>query len=79
MTILHAVYAVYFLLAGVAGLALYPGVLRICYGRLLDRLSGLSGPNETRPLLVSCAAIVGCTVFVEVCFSRAAALVVSLL
>ena len=69
------VYFVYFMLAGVAGLALYPFVARICFDRFQRYMVSSYKPAHTSDLLVSCVVILVCCIFVQFCFASAAALV----
>lgn len=75
MTALVTAYIVYYLLAGIAGLALYPPVAKICWARLVDYLYGFAGAAQKRDLVLSCASLVLCCVFVQFCFARAASLI----
>ena len=75
MSALVTAYLVYYLLAGVAGIALYPAVVKICWARWVDYLGGFADAAQKRDLLLSSASLVLCCGFVEFCFGRAATLV----
>ena len=74
VTILLVVYFLYFLLAGIAGLALYPFVARICFDRFQRYMVSSYKPALMSDLLVSCFVILVCCIFVQFCFASAAAL-----
>jgi len=76
LVILHIVYVVYFLLAGIGGFGLYAGAVRIAWRRLADFLTfGASEPAQMRSLLVSCVIVLVCTILVQFCFTMAATVV----
>ena len=72
MGLLLNIYQAYYILAGVAGLALYFLIARLCYARLQE---WFVRPAGTRDLLIGALLIVACTVEIEFCFSRAALLI----
>jgi hypothetical protein len=75
MGLLLNVYQVYYILAGIAGLALYCRVARICWDRFQCYVATFDKSVATRDLLVGALAILACTAEVQFCFSRAALLI----
>jgi hypothetical protein len=71
---LLAAYQAYYILAGIAGLALYPWVARYCLQLYQDYCLSTDRAASTRRLLIGVLAIVLCSAEVQFCFSRAATL-----
>ena len=75
MATLLVVYQAYYILAGIAGLALYPTVARICYERFQRFIASGWDGDCSRDLLIAGLTILVCSAEVQFCFSRAATLI----
>jgi hypothetical protein len=75
VAILLNVYQAYYILAGVAGLALYFPVVRICCELLQNYRLNPEVSAGIRDLLIGTVMILACSAEVQFCFSRAAALI----
>jgi len=75
MGLLLNVYQAYYILAGIAGLALYCRVACICWNRFQFYAAGFDKSTATRDLLIGALVMLACTAEVQFCFSRAALLI----
>lgn len=75
MATLLPVYQAYYILAGIAGLALYPWVARACFQRFQEYIVSTDKASGLQGLFVSALIILACSIEVQFCFARAAALI----
>jgi hypothetical protein len=75
MAILFNVYQAYYILAGIAGLALYPSVVRICNERLSHFMANPDKSAGIHDIAIGALVILACSAEVQFCFSRAATLI----
>jgi len=73
--IVFNVYQAYYILAGIAGLALYPWVARIGYERFQSYMANPDKSTDTRSLLIGALVLLACSAEVQFCFARAAMLI----
>ncbi len=71
---LLAAYQAYYILAGIAGLALYPWIVRLCLERYQIYCLSPNKALAARGLLVGGLAILLCSMEVQFCFGRVATL-----
>ena len=75
MSVLFNIYQAYYILAGVAGLTLYPWVARMSYERLQSYIASPDKSTHTTNLLVGVLVLIACSAEVQFCFARAAMLI----
>jgi len=75
MSVLLPFYQAYYILAGIAGLALYPYLARISFDRFQTLRMSAGERGRAGQVLVSSLLLVLCTVEVQFCFARAATLI----
>jgi hypothetical protein len=72
--VLLAIYQTYYILAGIAGLSLYPWIAHLCLRRFQDYYLSPDKTAAARSLLICGLAVILCVAEVQFCFSRAGTL-----
>jgi hypothetical protein len=75
MSVLLPVYQAYYILAGIAGLALYPFLVRLCLERFQTLWPNASQRGQGQQFAVGALLLILCSAEVQFCFARAATLI----